>query len=114
MLYSLMGCDLDMTGFVRSADNLVGVFATGGMTNGTVQGAPSIGSTWGTAQVKMQRANTPAGPWYDLSSAVTLTGSSISAEFDCSGFAWLGLFVTTPEGSTQYADFQVNLNEVNG
>ncbi len=114
MIHSFQACDINAPGLLRSSDNLVGIFATNGMTNGTAQGSACIGSSWATAVVKFKRANTPSGPWYDMTSAVSLTSSSMSTEFDCSGFAWIGAFVDTVEGSTQYADFWVNLNEVNG
>lgn len=67
--------------------------------------------TWSTAVLTVKRGNSPAGPFYGLESAVTVTNSTrMSAAFDLRGFGFLAVEVTTAEGSDRFLNVYVCLS----
>lgn len=60
---------------------------------------PDGSSTWGTAVLTISRSNEPSTP-VALESATTIAvGGGMTGALDCTGYHWLHVGLTTPEGS---------------
>ena len=111
--YSLLACDINQAGPMRSQDGHVAIFPTNGATNVTLQASKRAGQTWTAAVIRLYRANAPQGPYVNFISATSLSSEGITAEVDCSGVAWVVAYLDTLEGTSQLVDLTVFLNDRN-
>lgn len=115
MLETLYNCKIQFAGLLQSVGNdgtvRPAVFPTGGAVTATVQIDPTS-ATYTTAAIAVKRGNRPQGPWFALESAANIAApGGMSAAFDCSGFAYIALDVTTGEGSDVKVNATVYLND---
>jgi hypothetical protein len=75
-------------------------WSVGDKTIGSFHVEPQDATAWGTAVLEVVRTNWPlSGVFNSMPSAVTLTAQGMTASLDVAPFAFVGLRVTTVEGS---------------